>query len=176
VEGKNGKISGSFNATRLLTLSTTNDAIEASAHAHNSQEPTVISLKTTNGFLHSNISLSSNGTFLVSAQTTNAPLAIALSSDARPVLLHLEAATHNAPAHVVLPPAFGGRFLVRTTRFRPALLRETPRIAGHARRLSTSTVAGHVLFGNVSLLEHEDVGWEGWASVSTSKAPATLVL
>ena len=51
VEGTHGKISGSFNATRLLALSTTNDAIEVSAQVHNAQpdQPTTISLKTTNG-------------------------------------------------------------------------------------------------------------------------------
>jgi hypothetical protein len=51
VEGKNGKISGSFNATRLLALSTTNSAIDVSAEAHNANpgQPTVLSLKTTKG-------------------------------------------------------------------------------------------------------------------------------
>ena len=131
-----------------------------------------------NSALHSNISLSSSrdGSFRVSAQTTNAPLDIALSSSSLGrVLLRLDAATHNAPAHVALPPAFEGRFLLRTTRFRPAL-----RVAAHARRvLSTSTVGGRAVFGDVLLREDgqgdADAG-VGWASVSTRKAPATLVL
>ena len=211
MEGENGKISGSFNATRLLTLSTTNNAIEVSTHVHNADkqpgQPTVISLKTTNGSaqphtlpdlppradashsaLSSNISLSSSSnatsprdSFRVSAQTTNAPLDIALSSNARPALLRLDAATHNAPAHVALPPAFEGRFLLRTTRFRPEL-RELPCVAGRARRLiSTGTVAGHAVIGNVSWVPREHGQGDadadvGWASVSTSGAPATLVL
>jgi len=160
VEGKSGKISGSFNATRLLALSTTNGAIEASAQAHNAQpdKPTALSLRTTNGALHANISLPSNasshGNFHISAQTTNAPLALAFSSpdDKRPVLLRLDAATRNAPAHVALPPAFEGRFLLRTTRFRPEIREAPARVAGLARRLSARTVGGHwhAVFGDAS--------------------------
>jgi hypothetical protein len=194
VEGKNGKISGLFNATQLLALSTTDNAIKVFAHAHNAQpgQPTVISLETTNGALHANISLSSNASsshsnFRISAHTANAPLSLGLSSpDALPINLHLDAATHNAPAHVELPPAFEGRFLLRTTRFRPEL-HEAPHVAGRARRLSTSTVDDHTVFGNVSLalpdgggaLRHREEVTDveaGWASVSTCKAPATLVL
>ncbi|KAF8267037.1 hypothetical protein EI94DRAFT_1786630 [Lactarius quietus] len=197
VEGKNGKISGSFNATRLLALTTTNAAIEASAQAHNASpgQPTVISLKTTNDALHANISLSSNasssrGIFRVSTQTTNAPLSLSLSADedARHILLHLDAATHNASAHVELPPAFEGRFQLRTTRFHPEL-REAPRVTGRVRRLSTSTVSGHTVIGNVSCVLTDGNGMHehgpgnadgdaetGWASVSTRNAPATLVL
>jgi len=197
VEGKNGKISGSFNATRLLALTTTNAAIEASAQAHNASpgQPTVISLKTTNDALHANISLSSNasssrGIFRVSTQTTNAPLSLSLSADedARHILLRLDAATHNASAHVELPPAFEGRFQLRTTRFHPEL-REAPRVTGRVRRLSTSTVSGHTVIGNVSCVLTDGNGMHehgpgnadgdaetGWASVSTRNAPATLVL
>lgn len=194
VEGKNGKISGLFNATQLLALSTTNNAIKTFAHAHNAHpgQPTVVSLKTANGALHANISLSSNtpsslSNFRVSAHTTNAPLTLALSSpDARPVNLRLDATTSNAPVHVELPPAFEGRFLLRTTRFRPEL-HEAPRVSGRARRVSTSTMAGHAVFGNVSLVPPDGGGAlkhgegvtdvdMGWASVSTCEAPATLVL
>lgn len=50
-EVKNGKIEGSFNVTTLLKLSAANSPINVSLNAHNNlpSEPTVVSLKSTNG-------------------------------------------------------------------------------------------------------------------------------
>ena len=110
-------------------------------------QPTLLSLKTANGrahppldlrftrmhsksALHAKISLSSNassrGNFHISAQTTNAPLALALSwgqttHDSRPVILHLDAVKQHTPAHVALPSVFEGRFLLHTMHFRSEL-------------------------------------------------------
>ena len=53
-EGKNGKIEGSFNVTRLLILHTTNSPINVSLNAHSNlpKKPAVVSLKTTNGLVY----------------------------------------------------------------------------------------------------------------------------
>ena len=75
---------------------------------------------------------------------------------------------------------FEGGFLLRTTRFRPEL-REAQRVSERARRLSTSTMAGHAVFGNISWARQHgegvvaDVDSMGFVSISTCKAPATLV-
>ena len=110
VSTSNSKISGSFNATRLLALSTTNNAIEVSAQARNAEpgQPTLLSLKTTHP-LDLRLTLTyptkrSTREHLPYLRTDdNGPLALALSSpddNTRPVLLHLDAATQNVLARV----------------------------------------------------------------------------
>jgi len=51
VEGKNGKIEGSFNVTRYLKLSTTNSPIGVSLDVHNNlpRKSTVVILESSNG-------------------------------------------------------------------------------------------------------------------------------
>ena len=53
---------------------------------------------------------------------TNAPPSLDISSspDARPILLHLDAETHHAPAHVGLPHAFEGHFLLTLLSAQPS--------------------------------------------------------
>ncbi|KAI0302893.1 hypothetical protein B0F90DRAFT_180798 [Multifurca ochricompacta] len=201
VEGQNGEIGGSFNATAFLKLSTTNGPINVSLDANNTapSKPTVVSLKSTNGPLNSTISLSTNsstgtgGYFRVYAHTTNAPLTLSFSKKTAPPdsRLVLDATTENAPTHVSLYPAFEGGFLLQTTRFRPTLLYEEgdggiikdPAGRGRERNVNVRVVAGRAIIGNVSWVvpsgEHVQEGANssaGWVSVFTRNAPATLVL
>lgn len=150
MEGKNGKIEGSFNATRLLALTTTNGPIDVSLDVHNTlpKEPTVVVLKSSNGsaqnltffypshcnnacvplsFLSSVVSLSTNsssgtgGDFRVCTHTSNAALDVSFTASPPDSRLVFEASTKNAPARAVLDAAFEGGFLLRTTQFHPTL-------------------------------------------------------
>jgi len=190
-DSKNGKIEGFFNATRLLMLSTTNNLINVSLNAHNNlpSKPTVVSLKTSNGPLNSNISLSTNsssgtgGQFRVYTHTRNAALGVSFSASPPDSRLHLDASTKNAPARVALHAAFEGGFVLKTSQFRPVLHElpgvEDPAGRGRERNVSARAVAGCALIGNVSWVppgEHVQTHNAGWASVTTRNAPVTLVL
>jgi len=195
-EGKNGKIEGSFNVTRLLKLSTTNSPINVSLNAHSNlpRKPTVVSLKSINGLLQSNISLSTNsssgtgGHFRVYTHTSNAVLNVSFSASPPDSHLVLHGSTRNAPALVALDPAFEGGFLLQTTQFHPTLHVKPdvkdPTGQGRQRKVSGRVVAGRAVIGNVSWVPHgkhppsqpEAERRAGWASVSSRNAPVTLVL
>jgi len=193
-EGKNGKIEGSFNVTRLLKVCTTNSPINVSINAHSNlpRKPTVVSLKSTNDVLQSNISLSTNsssgtgGHFRVYTHTSNAVLNVSFSASPPDSHLVLYGSTRNAPARVALDPAFEGGFLLQTTRFRPTL-HVTPGVKdptghGRQRKVDDRVVAGRALIGNVSWVPHgqhtprPEAEKAGWASVSSLNSPVTLVL
>ncbi|KAH9952297.1 hypothetical protein BGW80DRAFT_1430740 [Lactifluus volemus] len=198
-ESKNAKIEGFFNVTRLLKLITTNSLINASLNAHSNlpSKPTVVFLKTSNGPIHSNTSLSTNsssgtgGHFRVYTYTHNAPLDLTFPTSPPDSHLVLDASTKNAPAHVTLraPAAFfEGRLLLQTTQFQPTLYVtpgvEDPAGLGRERKVRTHAVPGGcALIGNVSWVPpgkgvqaDGGGGGAGWASVSTRNAPVTLVL
>lgn len=193
-EGKNGKIEGSFNVTRLLKLHTTNSPINVSLNARSDfpKKPTVVSLISTNGLLQSNISLSTNsssgtgGHFRVYTYTSNAVLNVSFSASPPDSHLVLHGSTRNAPARVALDPAFEGGFLLQTTQFRPTL-HVTPGVKdptgqGRQREVNDRVVAGRAVIGNVSWVPHgkhpqpEAERRAGWASVSSRNAPVTLAL
>lgn len=192
-EGKNGKIEGSFNVTRLLKLYTTNSPINVSLHAHNDlpKKPTVVSLKSYNGLLQSDISLSTSsssgmgGHFRVYTHTSNAVLNVSFSASPPDSQLVFHGSTRNAPARVALDPAFEGGLFLRTTQFYPTL-HVTPGVKdptgqGRQRKVNDRVMAGRAVIGNVSWLPHGkhpqlEMERAGWASVSSRNAPVTLVL
>ncbi|KAH9971459.1 hypothetical protein BJV74DRAFT_907587 [Russula compacta] len=190
-EGKNGKIEGSFNVTTLLKLSTTNSPINVSLNAHSNvpSEPTVVSLKSTNGALNSNVSLSTNsslgtgGYFRFYTCTSNAALDVSFSTGPPDSRLVFDGATRNAPAHLALHPAFEGGFLLRTTHFRPTLHLlpgvEDPAGRRREREANKRVVAGRAIIGNVSWVPCEgcpEAEGSSWAGITTSNAPVTLAL
>jgi len=184
--------------TRFLKLFTTNGPINVSLNAHSNlpRKPTVVSLKSTNGVLHSNISLSTNsssgtgGHFRVYAHTSNAALNVSFGASPPDSRLVVHGSTRNAPARVALdPPSFEGGFLLQTTQFLPTL-HVTPGVedpTGRGRRRKVDgravVVGGRAaVIGNVSWVtvppSPPPHGTEraGWASVSSRNAPVTLVL
>ncbi|KAH9992126.1 hypothetical protein BJV77DRAFT_1067875 [Russula vinacea] len=191
-ESKNGKIEGTFNVTKLLKVFTTNSPINVSLNAHSNlpRRPTVVFLKSTNGLLHSNISLSTNsssgtgGFFRVHADTSNAALSVSFPSGPPESRLVFDGSTKNAPARVALDPAFEGGFLLQTTKFHPTVHLtpgvEDPTGRGRKRKLNDRVVGGRAVIGNVSWVSpgnHPQARPEGasWASVSSRNAPVTLV-
>jgi len=172
-------------------LSTTNGPIYASVEAHGNlpSKPTVVSLKTVNSPLTANISLYTNsssgtgGCFRVYAHTINAPLAVSFPTSPPDSRLVFDGATGNAPAHVALPAAFEGGFLLRTTHFHPVLHVspgvKDPAGRGRERRVHRHAVAGRAVIGNVSWVapgKPPQADGTGWASIGTHNAPVALIL
>jgi hypothetical protein len=194
-----------------LILSTTNGPIYASVEAHGNlpSKPTVVSLKTANRSgrpalpypypltrihiirspLTANISLYTNsssgtgGCFRVYTHTRNAPLTVSIPTSPPDSRLVFDGATRNAPAHVALPAAFEGGFLLRTTHFHPVLHVspgvKDPAGRGRERRVHGHAVAGRAVIGNVSWVppgEPPQADGSGWASIGTHNAPVALIL
>ncbi|PPQ85832.1 hypothetical protein CVT25_003463 [Psilocybe cyanescens] len=192
----NGKISGVFNATQSLLLSTTNSAINVDVGL-TSQEggsrPT-LTTRTSNGLksntdtnlvkpsptsaIDANISLfstsGSGGSFVVTAQTSNQPLQIAFPTSPSGSALNLQASTENAPASVLLDDAYAGSFDLRTSAYEDATVNVVrPNVSGRHVRYSgegRGETAGSVVWdgGNYSA--------NGRVSVSTSNGRVELEL
>ncbi|KAI0260298.1 hypothetical protein BC834DRAFT_901441 [Gloeopeniophorella convolvens] len=191
VDARNSNIEGAFNVTKSLVLATSNGHIKALVNAENGvpTEPTKVSLKTSNGFLASKISLFTNassgtgGAFRVGTHTRNAPLAVKVNTSPPDSRLVLDASSKNAAARVALPPAFEGDLLLVTTQHYPSI-REIPGVedpSGHerTRNITSRGIFGRIVVGNVSWVPQEsELAGAGKAGVSvvTSNAPVTLAL
>jgi len=122
VRTTNSPIVGSFNATRRVSLSTTNAHIKADIALDNDGvEQSSIQLRAPDGpSINSSITLTSStenkkgGSFRVGAETTKGDININFPSAPINHNLVLSAQTHFAPAHVTLHETFEGRFVLRS--------------------------------------------------------------
>ncbi|KAJ7057634.1 hypothetical protein C8F01DRAFT_1150497 [Mycena amicta] len=134
----NAGISGHLNASKFLSIYTTNAAINGTfslGSAEDAQTDTMAYLTTTNGCLDVDMSLWSSpvqgssansadgGRFSITGRTNNRPLNISISTAPTGHKLALNAQTFNARATVYLPREFEGGFTVQTTEPRGAQVR-----------------------------------------------------
>ncbi|CAK5281893.1 unnamed protein product [Mycena citricolor] len=118
VMNANAKISGSFETSSSLILSTTNAPVLSSIKLHhrNIFKTTHLRIETCNAEIDAPISLfttaanGQGGRFNISATTTNAPMTMTFPSAPARSILHLDAETKNSPASVWLNEAFEGDF------------------------------------------------------------------
>jgi hypothetical protein len=148
----------------------------------------LISFLPIHSFLHAEVALlstcgsQSNGSFLVSAHTSNSPLMVNFTEHAPDALLKLQAHTSNSPAHVRLQPAFEGTFKLQTSIFTahvtPDVEPEDPAGRGRKRFVNVKTV-GHgsrVVYGDAEWVPQDEEAPAGRVEVSTSSSPLQLSL
>jgi hypothetical protein len=142
----------------------------------------------TYSILHADLALlsapesKSNGSFFVSAHTSNSPLLVNFTDHATDAQLKLQAHTSNSPARVRLQPAFEGTFKLRTSIF-PALVFpdvdvEDPAGRGRKRVVNVKTL-GHgsgVVYGDTAWVPQDEEAHAGRVEVSTSSSPLDLSL
>ncbi|KAI0753380.1 hypothetical protein C8Q80DRAFT_1249886 [Daedaleopsis nitida] len=182
---RNGLIAGRFTASSLLDVSTANAPISVSAALLNAGESTTnLFLKTTNGRIDAQVSLTSNtsesgGTFHVVARSSNAPLTLTFVDAPADSTLSMTASTSNAPAHVTVHKTFEGSFdLASSSGFRPEV--EWAPVgdpAGHNRTRRVVLDMARKASGKRGTVSWEETGKaKGRVVVETTNAPLRLVL
>jgi hypothetical protein len=199
---------GTFNTSSALEVKTSNSPINVVVNAFNpdNHAPTKVKLHTSNrlvsarsiscgvldsfpySFLYAELALlstchsQSNGSFFVTAHTSNSPLSVNFTEHAPDAQLKLQAHTSNAPAHVRLQPAFEGTFKLRTSIFpahvSPDLDAEDPAGRGRKRVVNVKTV-GHgsrVVYGDAEWVPQDEEAPAGRVEVSTSSSPLYVSL
>ncbi|EIN10113.1 hypothetical protein PUNSTDRAFT_126011 [Punctularia strigosozonata HHB-11173 SS5] len=116
----NGPITGVYNSSTSLSLTTSNARIKADVHLYNyGKTESTLSVATTNSPLEANISFynatSKPSHFKAFTTTSNAALNVHFPTLAIDSVLNYIAHTTNSPASVYLHPAFEGSFHGRTS-------------------------------------------------------------
>ncbi|KAN0111748.1 hypothetical protein V8E52_008128 [Russula decolorans] len=190
IRSRNGPIVGTFNTSSALEVKTSNSPIRVTVNAFNADShiPTKVKLHTRNSILSAELALlstpesQSNGSFFVSAYTSNSPLLVNFTEHASDAQLKLHAKTSNSPARVHLQPAFEGTFKLRTSIF-PALVSpdadaEDPAGRDRQRVVDVKTL-GHgsgVVYGDAEWVPQDEEAPAGRVEVSTSNSPLHLSL
>jgi hypothetical protein len=126
IETSNAGISGVFNTSSFLVLSTTNAPVDADIglSSVDASRPKLV-LATTNAAVSSRISLISEkslgGLFDVVTSTSNGRLDIDFPAAPPDSILHLAGETSNAEVVVSLNPAYEGSFLLTTSNAEPQI-------------------------------------------------------
>jgi hypothetical protein len=185
----NGSIRGSFNATRMLNLRTSNAGIHAVASiTHPDETPShpLIGLHTTHGLINASISLfnqatrKNNVSFEIVADTIDAPLKLHILEIPSDVKLIIAGYTTKTPIHAKIHPAYEGSFAIKTTNNHVTVITpdaEDPRREGRTRSLEQrhwDPRGGHII-GSVRW-NSEELERHGNIHLSTTKAPIRLTL
>jgi len=126
IETSNAGISGVFNTSSFLVLSTTNAPVDVDIglSSVDASRPKLV-LATTNAAVSSRISLISEkslgGLFDVVTSTSNGRLDIDFPAAPPDSILHLAGETSNAEVVVSLNPAYEGSFLLTTSNAEPQI-------------------------------------------------------
>ncbi|KAG5646851.1 hypothetical protein DXG03_002228 [Asterophora parasitica] len=162
----NSPITGVFNATRSLTLKTSNAPIKVDVGIRNDESyVSELTMRTSNG-----------GRYIANALSSNGPVYIKFPTTPLDSTLKLQVATSNSPAVVTLDPAYQGSLSLATSNFAPILKRknvEDPTGKGRKRTIKASTFGRAILRGSVSWSGQEGTGN---VDVKSSNAPVTLEL
>ncbi|KAG6857753.1 hypothetical protein H0H87_004169 [Tephrocybe sp. NHM501043] len=176
----NGAITGGFNASRSLTLHTTNAPIQADITVANEADyVSDLTLTTSNGKIDSRITLTSvteAGRYMVSAVTSNAPLTIDIPSSPLTSTLRVVATTSNGPVLLSLPPAYEGQISLSTSNGAPSIRRRDiadPSGKGRVRKVRTTSFGRNTLKGSVSWSDEEG---DGRVELRSSNSPIVVEL
>ncbi|PIL33769.1 hypothetical protein GSI_04394 [Ganoderma sinense ZZ0214-1] len=188
IEAGVGPITGTYNATSVLMLDTSNSPIAVRANLLGGAGRVVhLYMKTSNGFIDSQIGMYSNatnatgGAFSVNARTANSPLKLAFVDAPADSVLHADAGTSNSPAQVRLHETFEGAFSLMASAFlRPVVEwkrdAEDPAGRGRERTVKVNAVKDSLVTGNVFWGEQEGMKRRGTVRVATSNSPVRLIL
>ncbi|EJD40920.1 hypothetical protein AURDEDRAFT_146291 [Auricularia subglabra TFB-10046 SS5] len=189
VKTVNSIISGSFNATNSLTITSANAPIDVKigfvSSLKEDEGAATLTLRTANADIKAVIDLSTSGDdfagdFLVETFTANAPLALQILSLPSGGKLGLSGKTANAPANVVLPTSYEGVFRLSTLFFKPELVTrgdvEDPASRGRKRTVELRKWAPSGVDGEVYWGEKDDETPSGWVELETKLAPVSLTV
>ncbi|KAJ2930149.1 hypothetical protein H1R20_g6957, partial [Candolleomyces eurysporus] len=171
VQTSNGAILGTFNASKELSLVTSNGLVKVDVHLDNgsSGTPSKLHIKTSNAPLEANISLyaSTSGVksqypqYKVDTLTSNNKLEVDFQKSPADSTLYYDGYTSNGPTNVQLHAAYQGSFKVSTSNSwgSPELrVREhvpDPSGRGRKREVEHSTLYKGVLTGSVKWVDDE---------------------
>ncbi|KAG5731771.1 hypothetical protein E4T56_gene816 [Termitomyces sp. T112] len=161
----NGALTGSYNASRSLTLRTSNAPIRADVRIANEKDyVSDLTLHTSNSKIDTRVHLTSEtpaGRFMVTATTSNAPLTVAFPSSPVDSTLRLSASTSNGHALLSLHPTYEGQFSMTTSNDRPWIRPHDvadPSGKGRVRQVLTTSLGHNTLSGRVSWSNVEGPG------------------
>ncbi|KAG6866686.1 hypothetical protein C0991_000796 [Blastosporella zonata] len=176
----NGAITGSYNASRSLTLHTSNAPIQVDVSVENASDyVSDLTLHTSNGKIDSRVSLTSatdDGRYMITATTSNAPLAVGISTSPLASTLRVTASTSNGPAFLSLPPAYEGQISMSTSNGAPSIKRRNvadPSGKGRERKVRTTSLGRNTLRGSVSWTDEEG---SGTVALRSSNSPIVIQL
>ncbi|KAG6897711.1 hypothetical protein C0992_011921 [Termitomyces sp. T32_za158] len=176
----NGEIMGSYNASKSLTLQTSNAPIHADVTVANDMDyVSDLALHTSNGKIDTRVHLESEthgGRYMVTATTSNAPLAVAFPSSPLGSTLKVLASTSNGHASLSLHPTYEGQFSMTTSNGASSIIRHDvvdPSGKGRVRQVLTNSFGRNVLSGRVSWSNEEG---PGRVELRSSNAPITIEL
>ncbi|KAJ7180578.1 hypothetical protein C8R46DRAFT_587086 [Mycena filopes] len=192
IHSSNGHIFGNYAVANSLDLRTSNGIIKVAAFVNASDAKIThsISMITSNGVLDARINLGpSNGrpaAFIVKTATTNSVLTTHIESAPLNSSLNVDVQTSNAEASLGLPLTYEGKLLASTSNGDTAVRRSGPSepdpacegvstCKGRKRSFLANTIDNKWLFDGSVFWDEENVA-HSEASVSTSNAPATLLL
>jgi len=190
IHSHNGPIMGTFNTSSALEVKTSNSPMRVvvNAFSADSHTPTKVKLRTSNSILSADLALHSipespsNGSFFVSAHTTNSMLLVNFTEHAADAELKLQAHTTNSPVFVHLQPAFEGTFKLRSSIFAPLVSPDVdakdPAGRGRTRVVNEKSV-GHgarIVYGDAAWVPQDEEAPAGRVEVSTNNSPLHLSL
>ncbi|KAF8592223.1 hypothetical protein K439DRAFT_393990 [Ramaria rubella] len=183
----NAEISGSYNISNALNISTTNSPILVNICMENANgdSPTTLSLETLDGAIQAPITLVSTSTsgspaaFSISAITANSPLNVSFPDTPTSPFARLAFIGQNVDGltNVTLPATYEGSILLSTTIFHP-ILTSNPNTIDPSGQGRTRTVDSQIL-PNGSLSAQVQWGNDtgsGTVVITTEVAPNTVQL
>ncbi|TEB38069.1 hypothetical protein FA13DRAFT_1785904 [Coprinellus micaceus] len=203
VETSNAGISGAFNTTKSLDISTSNGPVLVFVKVVNGyhlSDPSRLSIETANGPLEANVELYANSrvthngpdnpsstkpTYYVGAKTSNNRLQTHFWHQPADSTLRFHGTTRNGPAKAQLHPAYQGPFEAKTSNSSPRIeVREEnpPDSSGKSRtrKVYTHSIANGRLSGNVDWVPRRggpgSVPGKSQVVLETSNAQAMLLL
>lgn len=186
VESSNGPIRGSFNASRSLTLTTSNAVIRADvglSYDDTSSDVASAKITTSNAPIEAAISMrtrrGTGGDFKVNAETSNNRLELAFPAAPVDSTLYVKAETSNSPASVKVHPTYEGGFSLRTSQYTPTIEKEErrdPSGRGRVREVWTSTVRKGFMQGSVEWVPSGEGRASSHIDLKSSNAGVTLKL
>ncbi|KAG9017824.1 hypothetical protein FRB95_011312 [Tulasnella sp. JGI-2019a] len=192
VRTSNAPITGSFNVTDRLDLVSSNGHIDVDIRATNDdlQEPIVVKLKTSNARIKATALLldseasdikSKGSGFHILTSTSNNHLDITIP--AAPLDSHLTytGTTSNSPSRLVLPPAFEGKILSRTSNAKSEFHFDSssskdPSGQGRSRRFANEKILRGTFEVETWWGDDRDHTEFGEAQIHTSNGPVSISL
>ncbi|TFK83281.1 hypothetical protein K466DRAFT_267840 [Polyporus arcularius HHB13444] len=188
IESANGAITGTFNASSMIRLGTSNAPIKVATGLVSSDTnmPSMMHVETSNGRVENDVTLKSNtsdasrGTFYITTRTENAPLYLTFVDAPVNSSLTVNVHTSNSPGHVTLHPTYEGTYDASSTLiFRPEVrwtAVEDPSGRGARRivRLDENARTGPRVSGGVSWTHGGES--KGRVTTETSNSPFRLDL
>ncbi|KAG9017822.1 hypothetical protein FRB95_011310 [Tulasnella sp. JGI-2019a] len=187
----NAPITGSFNVTDMLYLHTSNAQIDVDIQAMNNdwEDPTTITLKTSNDIIRATASLitrervvhSKAPGYRILTSTSNKDIDVKLPVAPPDSHISYTGSTSNAPAKLALPPAFEGRINSGTSNAQASFhydgsASKDPTGQGRTRQFANERIDGPYFEVETWWGDDRERAELGEASIDTSNEPVSISL